>query len=66
MAIYMAFASILAYNFGAKKYDRVLKLCKYCFWYIIGVISGLSLLMIALCNPLSKMFSRDPEFVALG
>lgn len=62
----MGFASILAFNLGAKNHARVLKLYNTSFWFIIIVISALCLILIILSKPLTMMFSRDEGFIKIG
>ena len=64
-AIYMAFMSIVGYNIGAKKYDRVRKIMMQSFWLMFCVLLVLTAIMVIWANDISSLFSSDKEFAKI-
>ncbi|CAL6097109.1 Na_-driven multidrug efflux pump [Hexamita inflata] len=62
-AIYLGFVSILGFNVGAKMWERVLKLLKYTFWLIIGVVSFMTAVEMIFAQQLASLFTKSPEFI---
>ena len=53
-------------NFGAGKYDRVLRGTRVCFAMTAGTILLLSALEVAFAGPILRVFTSDSQVVALG
>ena len=53
-------------NFGAGKYDRVLRGTRVCLGMTLGTIGALSVLEIAFAGPILRIFTGDADVVALG
>ncbi len=53
-------------NFGAGKYDRVLRGTRVCLAMTVGTILTLSILEIVFAGPILRIFTGDPAVVELG
>lgn len=59
-------SAIISQNFGAKKYDRVLKACYICGVFCMGIGLVISSLELIFLKQLSSLFaSQDPQFAQL-
>lgn len=66
MGFGQGFQPIAGYNYGAKKYDRVIKAFRYTLTIgaIIGIVLGIVLSFFA--SPIIRIFSKDSEVNSLG
>ena len=61
-----AIVSIVGQNNGAEKMDRVRECVLLCIKYGFVLIVAASILMFAFATPLVRLFTNDPEVVAVG
>jgi putative MATE family efflux protein len=57
---------IIAYNFGAKKRERIIETIKLSTMYAVGIMSLGMLLFNVFPNELLAMFNATPEMIAIG
>ena len=65
-AFSVAVTTFVGQNFGARKYDRVRKSVWVCMGLSAGLIGGLSVLEFIFREPLLRLFTTDPQVVAIG
>jgi putative MATE family efflux protein len=61
-----AIVSIVGQNNGARRFDRVRETVRLCVKYGFLLITGASVLLFAFAEPLTRLFTRDPEVIEVG
>lgn len=62
----IAVTTFAGQNYGAKRYDRVIKSTRVCLGMSLGSCSGLLVFLMAACRPLFGIFTTDAEVINLG
>jgi len=57
---------IIAYNFGARKRERIKETVKYGGMYAVGIMSAGVIIFNAFPNQLLAMFNATPDMIAIG
>jgi putative MATE family efflux protein len=65
-AFYQAALSFIGQNLGAKKYYNIKKIYKYSIIYVISFSFTLGLLVFSLSPILTRLYSSDPDVIALA
>lgn len=62
----IAVTTFAGQNYGAKRYDRVIKSTRVCLGMSLGVCSCLLAFLVAACRPLFHIFTTDQNVINLG
>lgn len=62
----IAVTTFAGQNYGAKRYDRVIKSTRVCLGMSLGVCSCLLAFLVAACRPLYHIFTTDENVINLG
>ncbi|MCI8332086.1 MAG: MATE family efflux transporter [Clostridiales bacterium] len=60
------FQPVCGFNWGAKRYDRVMQAYRFCLKVALIMLSALGVLFFLLASPLLSLFQKDEAVLAIG